>query len=72
MWDPASGETFGEYARRKNLQVRPVGWTWRTRDQVSTGRREDGVPFERRVDQLGNETREHSDGRRDAIINLAI
>jgi hypothetical protein len=62
--------TFGEYMRSKAVQVRPAGWTWATRDQVATGRREDGVLFEHRVDQLGHETTEHADGRRDATINL--
>jgi len=68
--DPDSGLSYAEKLRRKGVQTRPSGWTWQTRDQVTVGRREDGVQFERRVDQLGNETTEHADGRRDVTINI--
>ena len=69
-FDPAVHGTYGAYLREKNLQVRGQGFTWATRDQVSEGRREDGTRFKHTVDQLGHETREHADGRRDATINL--
>lgn len=71
-WDPASGIPFGEYMRAKGIQVRPSGWTWRTRDEVRQGRRPDGVAVKRTVDQLGHETTEHADGRRDVTINLPL
>lgn len=71
-WNPDSGLTFGQYMRSKGVQVRAVGWTWRTRDQVTTGRRVDGVAVKHTVDQLGHETTEHADGRRDVTINLPV
>lgn len=70
-YDPAKWPTYGAYLRAKNLQVRP-GWTWRTRDQVAEGRRSDGTRFQRRRDQLGHDTVEHADGRRDVTINLGV
>jgi hypothetical protein len=70
QWDPESGVTFGEYVRSKRPQILSGGRTWATRDQVSEGRGSDGVAFKHVVDQLGHETREHADGRRDVTINL--
>lgn len=68
-WDPASGITFGEYARSKNLQIRPAGWTWTTRDQVLVD-----SPTRKTVrDQAGNDVTERSDEsgyHRDVTINL--
>ena len=69
-WDPASGVTFGEYARRKRLQVRPDGWTWATRDQVL-----EDTPTRLTVrDQAGNDVTERTDEKggyhRDVQINL--
>lgn len=69
-WDPERDGPFGAYVKAKNLQVRPAGWTWRTRDQVVEDRRADGVAVKHIVDQLGHETTEHADGRRDVTINL--
>ncbi|MGS2645826.1 hypothetical protein [Streptosporangium sp. G12] len=69
-YDPASGLTYGEWLRRKTLQVLPKGRTWATRDQRSTKRRPDGVLYQETVDQLGHMTREHGDGRRDVEIRL--
>ncbi|HEY9369314.1 hypothetical protein [Streptomyces sp.] len=68
-WDPEQG-TFGAYMRSKNVQVRPVGWTWATRDQVLAD-----TSARRTVrDQCGNDVTERTDeqGRehRDVNINL--
>lgn len=68
-WDPERDGPFGEYIKRKNVQVR-AGWTWATRDQVTTGHRVDGVAVKHTVDQLGHEVTEHADGRRDVTINM--
>ncbi|MFB4276037.1 hypothetical protein ACBJ59_12135 [Nonomuraea sp. MTCD27] len=71
-WDPERDGPFGEYVKAKNIQVRPAGFTYVTRDQVTTGRRADGVAVKHTVDQLGHETTEHADGRRDVTINLPV
>ncbi|MFC6080911.1 hypothetical protein [Sphaerisporangium aureirubrum] len=64
------GITFGEKCRRKNLQIRPEGWTWATRDQHTYGERGDGVKVKRTRDQCGNDVTEHADDRVDVMINL--
>lgn len=69
-WDPKDG-TFGAYVRDKNLQVRPSGWTWRTRDQPL-----EDTPTRRSVrDQLGHVVTERTDAsgtHRDVEINLGV
>ncbi|MEU4226242.1 hypothetical protein AB0F17_18240 [Nonomuraea sp. NPDC026600] len=68
-WDPASGITYGEWLRRKGIQVRPAGWTWATRDQVLAD-----SPTRKTVrDQAGNDVTERTDAsgyHRDVQINL--
>lgn len=58
-YDPAKHGTYGEWLRSKGIQVRPGGWTWRTRDQVSEYRGKDGHPVKDTVDQLGNRVIQH-------------
>lgn len=67
-YGPNGDMTYIEWQRWK--AAGSMKRTWNTADQVSDGRRDDGVRFQRRVDQLGHETREHADGRRDVTINL--
>lgn len=69
-WDPESGLTFGQYMRAKSVQVRPAGWTWRTRPQVLEDSR-----MRRTVrDENGHDVTERSDAHggyhRDVTINL--
>lgn len=69
-YDPSSGITYGEWLRRKGIQVRPSGWTWQTRDQVL-----EDTPARRTVrDQCGHDVTERTDERggyhRDVQINL--
>lgn len=69
-WDRNSGLTFAEYMRRKNVHVRPTGWTWRTRDQVL----DDSRTRHTIRDQAGNDVTERTDKdggyHRDVTINL--
>src|SRR5690606_17456725 len=73
-WDPDSGQTFGEYVRSKGVQVRPGGWTWTTRDQVTEGRNPAGERFKTVTDQLGNEVTERTDakGRQRKDVNIIL
>lgn len=51
---------YAEKLRRKNVQVRPSGWTAATRDQVDEGRTEDGGRYKHTTDQLGHEVTEET------------
>lgn len=69
-YDPARHGSYADYLRGKNLQVRPAGWTWRTRDQVLKD-----SPTRKTVrDQAGNDVTERTDDsgyHRDVTINLS-
>jgi hypothetical protein len=69
-FDPAVHGTYGNYLRSKNLQVRPSGWTWVTRNQVV----EDSPARKTVRDQCGHDvterTDEHGGYHRDVTINL--
>ncbi|MEU7741974.1 hypothetical protein [Nonomuraea sp. NPDC049158] len=68
--DPPEDISYGEKLRRKNLQVRTGGWSWRTRDQVLA----DSSTSRTVRDQAGNDvterTDEHGGYHRDVTINL--
>jgi hypothetical protein len=67
-------DEYGRYTPEDLERMASVGQmsrTWNTQDQVREGRRdEDGVAFKTTKDQLGHETTEHADGRRDVTIHL--
>lgn len=73
MWDPQSGQTFGEYMRG-GPDVVTGERTWVTRDQVEEGKRDDGSRFQTTTDQLGHEvTRETTrDGRERQHVRINI
>ncbi|MEV7013266.1 hypothetical protein [Streptosporangium sp. NPDC051022] len=71
-YDPSQWPSYGAYLRDKHIQTRPEGWTYATHDQRTQGQRDDGVRWQRTRDQLGHDTTEHFDGRRDVRINLGL
>jgi hypothetical protein len=62
--------SYAEQLRAKGIGHIRGGRTWRTKDQVEEGRREDGVRTKATTDQLGHVVTEHADGRQDVEINL--
>jgi hypothetical protein len=67
-YDPETHGTYGAYLRAKNIQARPSGWTWRTRDQVREYVGKDGRRVKDRTDQLGNRVVEHGRDQQSAIV----
>lgn len=68
-WDPASGQTFGQYCRDKHLQTRAGGWTNATRDVVTEGVDKRGQRFKSTRDQLGNDVVQHGSDQQSVRIN---
>jgi hypothetical protein len=72
--DSAADISYGEKLRRKGIQVRTSGWSWRTRDQVAEGRTDEGGRFKTVRDQAGHEVTEETTPtgrqRRHVHINL--
>jgi len=66
-YDPEVHGTYGAYLRGKNLQVRPGGWTWATRDQVREYRGKDGRLVKDVTDQLGNRVVQHGRDQQSVI-----
>jgi len=62
------GYTEADLARLRSVQVRPAGWTWRTKDQVREYRDEQGRPVKVVRDQLGNFVRLRWDGQDVKIV----
>lgn len=60
--------TEADLARLRSVQVRPAGWTWRTRDQVREHRDEQGRPVKVVRDQLGNYIRLRWEGQDVKIV----
>lgn len=60
--------TEADLARLRSVQVRPAGWTWRTRDQVREYRDEQGRPVKVVRDQLGNYIRLRWEGQDVKIV----
>lgn len=68
-FDPASGLTYGEWLRAKNIQARPEGWSHATRDQVREYRSEkDGRRVKDVTDQLGNHVVGHGRDSQSVVI----
>lgn len=55
--------TAADLERLRSVQVRPTGWTWRTRNQVREHRDERGRWVRVTRDQLGNLIRERWEGQ---------
>ena len=60
--------TAADLARLRSVQVRPAGWTWRTKDQVREYRDEQGRPVKVVRDQLGNYIRLRWEGQDVKIV----
>lgn len=60
--------TEADLARLRSVQVRPAGWTWRTKDQVREHRDEQGRPVKVVRDQLGNYIRLRWEGQDVKIV----
>lgn len=73
-FDPEVHGTYGAYLRSKSIQVRPGGWTWRTQDQVRTGRTDDGGLFKKTRDQLGHVVTQETtpDGRERQHVHINL
>ena len=55
--------TAADLARLRSVQVRPGGWTWRTKDQVREHRDDRGRWVKVITDQLGNRVRLRWEGQ---------
>lgn len=55
--------TEADLARLRSVQVRPAGWTWRTKDQVREYRDDRGRWVKVITDQLGNRVRLRWEGQ---------
>lgn len=67
-YDPEIHGTYGAYLRSKNIQARPSGWTWATRDQVREYVGRDGRRVKDTTDQLGNRVVQHGRDQQSAIV----
>lgn len=73
-YDPEIHGTYGEWLRSKGIQVRPQGWSYVTRDQVRTGRTDDGGRFKKTRDQLGHVVTQETtpDGRERQHVHINL
>jgi hypothetical protein len=82
-WDPERDGPIGPWLRGgaplgegRTTDVVVGERTWRTRDQVTEGRTDDGGRYKQVTDQLGHQVRERTDARgghhRDVRINLHL
>ncbi|SEN90071.1 hypothetical protein [Nonomuraea pusilla] len=71
-FDPEGGQTYGAWLRSKNIQARPQGWSYATKDQVREYSGKDGRPVKDVTDQLGNRVVQHGLDQQSVVIRNPV